>query len=238
MTTGEQFIPVVTIDGPSGAGKGAVALKLARKLGYHLLDSGAIYRAAAVHALNCQANLQDQNAVLATFESFAPRFEPGNLDIGVQVWLNEQNITNDLRTENTASAASMIASLPAVRQALLASQRDFQRPPGLVADGRDMGTVVFPNAQLKVFLTASAQERAQRRSKQLKEQGITTTMQRLTQEIRERDTRDSTRSHAPLVAADDAITIDSSALSIEQVVSTILGEVSKRIANDTGSPFS
>jgi len=228
MSSDEQSIPVITIDGPSGAGKGSVAQNLARRLGYHLLDSGAIYRAAAVHALNCQADLDDQNAVLASFESFRPRFESENPDIGVRVWLNEQNITNDLRNEETASAASKIASLPAVRQALLASQRDFQRPPGLIADGRDMGTVVFPDAKLKIFLTASAQERAQRRSKQLKEQGITTTMQRLTQEIQERDTRDSTRSHAPLVAADDAITIDSSALSVEQVVYIILSELEAR----------
>ena len=229
MTSGEQSIPVITIDGPSGAGKGSVAQNLACRLGYHLLDSGAIYRAAAVHALNCQADLQDQNAVLATLESFRPRFETGNPDIGVQVWLNEQNITDDLRNEETASAASKIASIQAVRQALLGSQRDFQRPQGLVADGRDMGTVVFPDAKLKIFLTASAEERAQRRSKQLKEQGITTTMQRLTQEIQERDTRDSTRSHAPLVAADDAITIDSSTLSIEQVVGSILSELKKRV---------
>ena len=233
MTSADQSIPVITIDGPSGAGKGSVARELARELGYHLLDSGAIYRAAAVHALNHTADLEDQNAVLATFESFMPRFEPGNPDVGVQVWLNAQNITSKLRNEETASAASKIASLQAVRQALLASQRDFQRAPGLVADGRDMGTVVFPHAKLKIFLTASAQERAQRRSKQLKEQGITTTMQRLTQEIQERDTRDSTRSHAPLVAADDAITIDSSTLSIEQVVSKILNELTNR----AGSPL-
>ncbi len=225
MTSTDQSIPVITIDGPSGAGKGSVAQSLARELGYHLLDSGAIYRAAAVHALECEADIEDQNAVLATFESFNPRFEAGNPDDGVQVWLNDQNITGKLRNEDTASAASKIASLPAVRQALLASQRDFQRPPGLIADGRDMGTVVFPDAKLKIFLTASAQERAQRRSKQLKEQGITTTMQRLTQEIQERDTRDSTRSHSPLVAADDAITIDCSELSIEQVVKLILSEL-------------
>ncbi len=224
MNSAEQSIPVITIDGPSGAGKGSVAQSLARQLGFHLLDSGAIYRAAAVHALNCQADIEDQNAVLATFETFRPRFEPGNSDIGVQVWLDEKNITNDLRNEETASVASKIASLQAVRQALLGSQRDFQRPPGLIADGRDMGTVVFPDAKLKIFLTASAEERARRRSKQLKEKGITTTMQRLTQEIQERDTRDMTRSHAPMVAADDAITIDSSTLSIEQVVSKILGE--------------
>lgn len=228
MTSGEQSVPVITIDGPSGAGKGSVAQNLARTLGYHLLDSGAIYRAAAIHALNCQADIQSESAVLSALESFEPRFGPGSPETGVQVWLDEQNITNDLRNEETAAAASKIASMPSVRQVLLALQRDFQRLPGLIADGRDMGTVVFPDAHLKVFLTATTEERAQRRSKQLKEQGITTTMQRLAQEIQERDTRDSTRAYAPLVAADDAISIDSSALSIAQVVSMILTELETR----------
>jgi len=228
MSKSSQAIPVIAIDGPSGAGKGSVAQQLARTLGFHLLDSGAIYRAAAIHALNCQSSLESEAAVIAALESFNPRFEPGEAQSGVQVWLDDKNITNNLRSEETASAASKIASMPQVRQVLLASQRDFQRPPGLIADGRDMGTVVFPSAQLKVFLTATAEERAQRRAKQLKEQGISTTMSRLTQEIQERDTRDSTRSHAPLVAADDAITIDSSSMSIEQVVNTILAELETR----------
>jgi len=169
---------------------------------------------------------------MASLESFNPRFEPGEdgsgAQMGVQVWLDDKNITSDLRNEETAAAASKIASMPLVRQALLALQRDFQRLPGLIADGRDMGTVVFPDALLKVFLTASASVRAQRRAKQLKEQGISTTMSRLVQEIQERDTRDSTRSHAPLVAADDAITIDSSSLSIAQVISAILTELQSR----------
>ena len=223
-----RLITVITIDGPSGAGKGTVAQTIANTLGFHLLDSGAIYRTAAIHVLACRADLQSEEAVLVALASFEPRFEPGKLGSGVQAWLGGKNITADIRCEETAAAASVIASMPAVRQSLLASQRDFQRPPGLVADGRDMGTIVFPDAFLKVYLTASVEERAQRRAKQLKEQGITTTMQRLTQEIQNRDLRDSTRAVAPLVAASDALSIDSSTMRISEVVAKILSELEKR----------
>ncbi len=229
MSAGQHHpVPVITIDGPSGAGKGTVAQQLAQTLDFHLLDSGAIYRAAAIHALSDGAAISSEAAVLAALSTFAPEFKPGDAKSGVQVWLSGQNITPDLRSEETASAASKIAVMPQVRERLLASQREFQRLPGLVADGRDMGTVVFPEALLKVFLTASVDERAQRRAKQLKEQGIPTTMQRLTKEIQDRDTRDSTRSHAPMVAADDALSIDSSGLSIQAVLDRILNEYKAR----------
>lgn len=215
---------VITIDGPSGAGKGTVAQSVAGELGFHLLDSGAIYRSAAIHALACGADLYSEESVLDSLSSFEPRYEPGELGSGVQAWLGDKNITPQLRTEETGAAASKIASMPGVRAALLASQRDFQRPPGLVADGRDMGTVVFPDAYLKIFLTASVDERANRRAKQLKEQGIATTMQRLKQEIQDRDTRDSSRAAAPLVAAADALSIDSSNLGVNEVTWQILSE--------------
>jgi cytidylate kinase len=225
----EEPVRVITIDGPSGAGKGTVAQAVASVLGFHLLDSGAIYRSAAIHALENGVDLASEDSVLDILTTFEPRFGPGELGSGVQAWLGQKNITAQLRNEETASAASKIASMPQVREALLASQRDFQRAPGLVADGRDMGTVVFPDAFLKVFLTASVNERAIRRAKQLKEQGITTTMQRLTQDIQDRDTRDSTRSAAPLVAAADALSIDSSNLGVDEVVWQILSEWDSRI---------
>jgi len=213
------MIPVITIDGPSGAGKGTVAQELATQLGFHLLDSGAVYRAAALHALNCQANIDDEESVMAAMESLKAVFQPD--PDGVKAYLNGRDITAQIRSEGTASAASKVAVMPMVRASLLDEQRSFRKLPGLVADGRDMGTVVFPDATLKVYLFASAEVRAHRRAKQLKDKGIETTMANLLQEIGARDERDSSREHSPLVAAHDALIIDSSDLSIRAVVEKI-----------------
>lgn len=213
-------IPVITIDGPSGAGKGTVARELAAELGYHLLDSGAVYRAAALHALREGADLDDQASVMAALGGMQARFQPH--PDGVRVWLGDDDVTLELRLETTGSAASRVAVMPEVRQSVLDEQRSFRTAPGLVADGRDMGTVVFPDATLKVFLSASVQVRAERRSKQLKDKGIDVTMGSLLQEIGARDERDSSREHSPLVAADDALIIDSSRLTVEDVVARIV----------------
>jgi len=214
-------IPVITIDGPSGAGKGTAAANLAERLGFHLLDSGAVYRVAALHALRHGANLDDESSVLETFSSLNASFKPLGLD-GVAVLLGDEDVSNEIRTEQIGNAASKVAAMPQVRTDVLDEQRAFRQSPGLVADGRDMGTVVFPDAPLKIFLTASAEERAKRRAKQLKDKGITATIPDLVREIGERDDRDASRTHSPLVAASDAITIESSDLSIDEVVERIV----------------
>ena len=213
-------IPVITIDGPSGAGKGTVAQQLAKRLGYRLLDSGAVYRAAAVHALKSGADLDDETSVMLAMNTLEARFKPSSS--GIQVFLADLDITAELRSETTAAAASRVAVMPRVRQSLLDEQRSFRTAPGLVADGRDMGTVVFPDATLKVFLSASAKVRAERRAKQLKDKGIETTMPGLLQEIEARDQRDSTRVHSPLKAAEGALVIDSSNLTISDVLNEII----------------
>lgn len=225
---GNTAVPVVAIDGPSGAGKGTVARGVAERLDFHLLDSGAVYRAAALHALRVGAALDDERSVLAALGALDVAFRPAAG--GVRVFLDGEEVTAELRTETTAAAASQVAQMPGVRARLLPQQRSFRLPPGLVADGRDMGSVVFPDATLKVFLTASAEERARRRAKQLKEKGIDATMKSLLQDIAARDLRDSTRAHAPLVAADDALLVDSSAIPADEVIARVVAALTERSA--------
>ena len=211
--------PVITIDGPSGAGKGTIAHRLAATLGFHLLDSGAVYRAAALHALREGCDLDDEDSVMQAMKTLDAHFQP--TPGGVEVRLNGELVTLTLRNESTAAAASKVAVMLRVRESLLDEQRSFRAFPGLIADGRDMGTVVFPDAGLKVFLTASVETRAKRRAKQLKEKGIETTLARLLQEFTIRDARDSARAHSPLKPADDALIIDSSTMNIDEVVQRI-----------------
>ncbi|OQX06155.1 MAG: cytidylate kinase [Thiothrix lacustris] len=209
-------IPVITIDGPAGAGKGTIACLLADKLGWHMLDSGAIYRVAAVAALRGGVNLQDENTLAALIPTLNIEFKEGD------AWLDGEKVTSDIRNETCASATSQIAALPAVRAALLTLQRNFRQLPGVVADGRDMGTVVFPDAPHKFYLTASAEIRAERRLKQLSQQGLSAKLCDLIQDINARDERDTNRPVAPLKPAADALVIDTSSLDQAEVFATVL----------------
>jgi cytidylate kinase len=213
-------VPVITIDGPSGAGKGTVSRELARRLGWRRLDSGALYRLVGLAACRLGLDLRDE----ARLAELAARLDAEFIDRGGegQVVLDGADVTAELRTERTGEAASQVAALPAVRTALLARQRAFAEPPGLVADGRDMGTVVFPAASLKVFLSASAEERAERRYKQLKEKGIDVSLRDLSRDIALRDRRDASRPVAPLVPAADARVIDSTTMTAVEVADRIL----------------
>ena len=206
---------VIAIDGPSGSGKGTLAESLARRLGWRLLDSGALYRIVALAAAQRDVDLDDGAALADTARDLDIEFRPG--DGGVVVQLDEQDVTLQIRAESVSATASRVAALPAVRKALLERQQGLRREPGLVADGRDMGTVVFPDAQLKVFLEASAEERAVRRHKQLIDKGLGGSLRALLVAIRERDARDQQRTESPLVAAQDAVIIDSTALDIDAV---------------------
>ena len=210
-------VPVITVDGPSASGKGSVARRLAEALGFHYLESGALYRLVALASLQAGIRADDESHLESIARNLEARF------LGGRIMLNNQDITDALYTEECGTRASQVAGLPRVRGALLARQRDFRRPPGLVADGRDMGTVVFPDAALKVFLTATPAVRARRRYNQLKEKGIDATLQALSRELQARDARDAARAVAPLAAATDAVQLDSSELSLEEVVSRILG---------------
>ena len=207
---------VITIDGPSGSGKGTVAALVAKRLRWWLLDSGALYRLVGLAALRRNLDLADEPAVAALARRLDVEFRDGN------IILEKQDVTDEIRTEFSGNAASRVGALPAVREALLERQRAFARPPGLVADGRDMGTVVFPAAEVKIFLTASPEERARRRYKQLIEKGFSANLADLVDEIRERDERDASRAVAPLRPADDAVVIDSTALGIDAVVAGVM----------------
>lgn len=221
-------VPVITIDGPSGSGKGTVAALVARQLGWGLLDSGALYRLLAFSARNHGVDLTNEEGLKLLAAHLDVQFIAGPDGQGQRIVLEGEDVTDSIRNEQIGAGASQAASLPAVREALLQRQRAFQEAPGLVADGRDMGTVVFPDAPLKVFLTASAEERARRRYNQLKAKGDDVSLASLLDEIRVRDERDTQRSVAPLKPAADAIQLDSTELSIEQVVERILGEVALR----------
>jgi len=214
-------VAVLTIDGPSGSGKGTVCRTLAGRLGWHLLDSGALYRLVAIAAEDAGVPAGDVAAYVQIAESMRVEFGV-HADGSERVLLAGREVTDRIRSEVAGRGASTVAALPAVRDALLGRQRAFARPPGLIADGRDMGTVVFPAARLKIYLTASADERALRRYKQLKDKGSGVSLPALSRDIAERDARDSSRAVAPLVPAADAVTIDSSELGVEAVVTRVL----------------
>lgn len=220
-------IPVITIDGPSGSGKGTIAALLAGKLGWNFLDSGALYRLLAFAARNHGVDLTNEEALKALAAHLDVQFGAAKAGHGMRIVLEGEDVTEAIRNEVVGAGASQVAALPVVREALLQRQKAFREAPGLVADGRDMGTVVFPDATLKIFLTASAEERARRRYLQLKAKGDDVNLVSLLDEIRARDERDTQRTVAPLKPADDAIQLDSTALSIEQVLGQILSEVEK-----------
>ena len=214
--------PVLAVDGPGGAGKGTLCRRVAERLGWHLLDSGALYRLVAAAAARAGTSLEDEAGLAGLARDLPVRFS------GEKVWLGEEDVSGEIRTEACGNRASKVAALPGVRTALVGLQREFRRPPGLVADGRDMGTVIFPDAELKVFLTASAEERARRRYKQLKEKGFDVNLAGLSAEVAARDRRDAERAVAPLRPAPDAVVIDSTTLDIDAVVACVLEEMARR----------
>ena len=220
--------PVITVDGPSGVGKGTLCQWLASRLGWHLLDSGALYRLTALAALRRNLALEDEAGVTVVAAGLVVEFL-AETDGLLRILLDGTEVGADLRTETCGNAASRVAALPAVRAALLQRQRDFRRSPGLIADGRDMGTVVFPDAGLKLFLTASAEERARRRYKQLSEQGVNASLESLADEIAERDARDAGRAVAPLRPAADAEMLDTTHSSIAEVCERALALAVQRL---------
>lgn len=217
----QSQVPVIAIDGPSGSGKGTIARNVASRLGWHLLDSGALYRLVALAATRDGLRLDDAEKLAEVARNLEVQFDSDNSG-GEQIWLSGSIVTDEVRTEECGKGASTVAPLQPVRTALLTLQRGFRRMPGLVADGRDMGTHVFPDAGLKVYLTASAGERAKRRHKQLKGKGIDVSLAALSRDIEDRDRRDSKRLVAPLRPAEDARILDSSSQSIEAVTRTVL----------------
>jgi CMP/dCMP kinase len=224
----QATIPVIAIDGPSGTGKGTVAFLMARELGWHVLDSGAIYRSLGVAVDNAGASYDDISALAHLAEVMDLRFSvEGEV---IHAYLGAQNVTQLIRTEEYAKKASKLAAIGEVRAALIEKQRAFRRAPGLVADGRDIGTVIFPDATVKIFLTASAEERAERRYKQLKEKEISVNLPTLLQEIIERDQRDANRTVAPLQRAADAEHIDTTGMSIQQVKQRVMSYAMSRLS--------
>ena len=220
---------VITIDGASGSGKGSLALQVAKKLGFHLLDSGAIYRLAALSALRQEVDLSQQANVLAAIQDMDIRFEAGE-ELSIP-FLDNEDVSAQIRQESTGSAASVIAAYPGLRQQLLGLQRACFKPPGLVADGRDMGTIVFPKAKFKFFLYAPVEIRALRRYKQLINMGMSANIDRLRAEISERDERDRNRTESPLVPATDALVVDSSLLDLEQVTDLVMSHIEEELQN-------
>lgn len=221
------MIPVVTIDGPSGAGKGTICRLVAQKTGYSLLDSGALYRLAAVASLNAAIDLDDESAVADIAAKLDIQFVAESAS--TRVMLDGEDVSSDIRTERAGMAASKVAAYPQVREALLQRQRDFCKAPGLVADGRDMGTVVFPDSPVKIFLTASSEERANRRLKQLEDAGVSADYEKILADIQARDEQDSSRASAPLKPADDALILDSTTMDIDAVLRAVLTEIDVKI---------
>ncbi|OAT34271.1 cytidylate kinase [Buttiauxella brennerae ATCC 51605] len=212
--------PVITIDGPSGAGKGTLCKAMAEALQWHLLDSGAIYRVLALAALHHQVDVASEETLVPLAAHLDVRFVANNGNL--EVILEGEDVSAEIRTQEVANAASQVAAFPRVREALLRRQRAFREAPGLIADGRDMGTVVFPDAPVKIFLDASSEERARRRMLQLQEKGFSVNFERLLAEIKERDDRDRNRAVAPLVPAADALVLDSTSMSIDEVIKQAL----------------
>lgn len=218
------MIPIITIDGPSGAGKGTVCRLVSQQTGFHLLDSGALYRLTALACMNQSLNLDDENLVTDVAQHLSVEFQP--LDSSTKILLSKEDVTHLIRDERVGMAASKVAAYPKVRVALLERQRNFAQSPGLVADGRDMGTVVFPSAKTKIFLTASSEERAKRRVLQLEGSGaVNINFDKILSDIEKRDEQDRTRAEAPLIPADDALLIDSTNLSIGEVVARVLAAI-------------
>lgn len=220
-------VPVITIDGPSGTGKGTVCFELSRRLHWHLLDSGALYRVLAVAALHTGIGLEDTEELTELAKNLPVSFRENVAGTGLSVYLNAKDVTAEVRTEKCGNAASTVAAYAGVRQGLMLRQRGFKQLPGLIADGRDMGTVIFPEAALKIYLTASPEERAKRRYKQLMEQGFSVNLARLSDEIAERDERDKGRKESPLRPASGAFVIDTTAVTIKQVGMQVLELVKK-----------
>ncbi len=216
-----SMIPVITIDGPTASGKGTIAQRVASALGWHVLDSGALYRLAALACLDAGVNAADEAGVARQAAGLDVRFD------GDRIWMAGRDVAREIREEAVGNLASRIAAQPLLREALLTRQRAFRQAPGLVADGRDMGTIVFTDAPLKIFLDADVASRAQRRCKQLKEKGFSAKLNELVADMEARDARDRSRSHAPLRPADGAITIDSSHMGVEETVNAVLGHWSK-----------
>lgn len=223
-------VPVVTVDGPSGSGKGTIAQLLAARLGWRYLDSGALYRVVGLVAHRRGIDLADGAALARLADGLALRFEPQADGSPARVWVETDDVSDALRTEETGRLASQVAVLPEVRRALLQKQHAFRQAPGLVTDGRDMGTTVFPGAVLKLFLTADPQVRAERRYKQLKEKGLDVNLDSLLGEIRSRDDRDAARAASPLKPAADAELLDTSHLRIDEVVAIIESRLRRRLA--------
>ena len=217
-----DVIPVITVDGPSGSGKGTLSIRLAEHLGWHQLDSGALYRILAEKARIDDVGLANETALVTLASALEVRFEDG------LVWLDNRDVTDEIRSETVGVAASKVAAIGPVREAIVGLQQSFRQAPGLVADGRDMGTVIFPDAVVKIFLEASASVRAERRYNQLKNKGLGVSLRALLETIEERDERDRERTVSPLRPASDAVVIDSSTMSIDEVVEHVIALVGRR----------
>jgi len=226
----QALMPVITVDGPSGSGKGTVCRLLAEKFGWEVLDSGAIYRVLALAAIHHQIALDNEEALVPLAANLDVQFVVDAAGSANKIILEGEEVTTTIRTENVGAAASKVAALPRVREALLRRQRAFRTEKGLIADGRDMGTVIFPNAELKIFLTASAEERANRRFNELKERGLDVTLSGLLADIKARDERDTNRAVAPLVPAEDAVVIDTTELNPIQVFDAVHELLNQAIA--------